>query len=707
MPQITLCLFWHMHQPFYKDLVSGDYRLPWARLHALKDYYGMVKILEEFPEIHVTFNLAPSLLAQIEDYAEGKASDPFLALALKPAEAIGRAEREFLLRYLFQANEQRLIGRYPRYRELFAIFKENQCMPQLAAESFDNQMLRDLQVLSQLAWFDEEYLAHDPQIRRLAEKQRNYRREDQETIANKQSELLQKVIPIYRDFAARGQIELAASPFYHPILPLLCDSNIAAVSHPYLALPSQFSYPQDAEDQLSLACEFFLSRFGKRPNGLWPSEGSVSDAALRIAARAGFRWAASGDQVLARTLNAPLNPASAYRPYRWQQEGDILNVIFRDHVLSDLIAFAYQRMDPDRAAEHFLAEVRKSCRPVLAEGRRALVPVILDGENAWEFYFENGRPFLRELYARLSADPEIGARTVSEALRETEPEPLSRVFPGSWIDANFDIWIGAEEDNLAWEQLLRARRTYDEVLRSPVATELTGEAKRLAKEELLIAEGSDWCWWYGPEHSSANRPEFDELFRGHLANMYRLLALDPPAELNHPILRGGDNRLHEPPSGLIQPEIDGTVSPVAEWSHAGRYRVASESLRPSIVRDLYYGSSGENVYFRVDLSDAAAMAAPPELSFDLRNAAGERFQVKLTPGDGSVSVERENLPEGTVEAAMDSICEMRVSMGALHTRAGDPLYLRLSAFRAGLAIACLPFFGELELYARPLAAHGF
>jgi alpha-amylase/alpha-mannosidase (GH57 family) len=711
MPKITICFLWHMHQPFYKDLVSGEYRLPWARLHALKDYYGMVKVLEEFPEIHATFNLAPSLLAQVEEYAAGTASDPFLTLALKPAEHLDHEEKQFALRYFFQANEHRLIDRYPRYRELFDILKQNQWIPPRTAEAFDAQMLRDLQILSQLAWFDEEYLTGDREIRGLAQKERNYSREDQYLIARKQVEVLKKVIPAYREFAAHGQIELAASPFYHPILPLLCDSNAASVSHPYLPLPTQFAYPQDAEEQLSRTRAFFVSHFGKAPDGLWPSEGSVSDATLRIASQTGFRWAASDEEVLARTIDAPVMPANTYRAYEWQQGSNAIQMIFRDHLLSDLIGFAYQRMDADQAAGHFLAEVRRNCQAVLRQNRDALVPIILDGENAWEYYFENGRPFLRELYARIAADPEIRALTVSEALAGAAPEPLTHIFPGSWIDANFDIWIGAEEDNRAWEQLLQARLTYDQVLRSPRGSAISEEAKRSAWEEILIAEGSDWCWWYGPEHSSANRPEFDQLYRSHLANVYRLLGLEPPPELGEPILGEREPRLHEAPSGLIQPAIDGAVSPGSEWSHAGRYRVTNESgamhSRRSIIRDLYYGSSGENIYLRLDLTEAPIAGAPSEFHFEVRNPAGERFPIKVTAGESGVSTETKDLPEGAAEAAVGDVFEMRLSMNALRIRAGDPLYVRVSILRGDLTIACLPLFGELELYARPLAANAF
>src|ERR1700716_1658694 len=284
MPQIYVCFVWHMHQPFYKDLVSGEYKLPWTRMHALKDYYGMVKVLQDFPSVHQTFNLVPSLLVQIEEYASGHAQDQFLRMALYPAERLDENQRNFILQYFFQANPARMIYRYPRYGELFDRWQGG------SQRSFDVQSLRDLQVLSQLAWFDEEWLNNDADVRALIEKGRDYNLADQALLGRKQIEMMRKVLPIYKEFAARGQIEISTSPFYHPILPLLCDSNIAEVSHPYVPLPSRFSYPQDAKQQLRKASEFRRSRMDIVPAGIWPSEGSVSDEVLALAADHGFRW---------------------------------------------------------------------------------------------------------------------------------------------------------------------------------------------------------------------------------------------------------------------------------------------------------------------------------------------------------------------------------------------------------------------------------
>jgi len=582
----TLCFLWHMHQPFYKDLWTGEYKLPWTRLHALKDYAGMVEILAEFPKVRQTFNLVPSMVVQIEEYAQGKASDPFLDVAVIPAEELTESQRNFMRRYLFQAHVEHMICRYPRYRHLYEMH-----------ERLSVQDLRDLQVLSQVAWFDEDVRERDPELVELVRKGRDYSLADQALMVRKQREALGRVLPVYRQFAATGQIEISTTPFYHPILPLVCDSDIARVAHPGVALPPRFQYPQDARDQLCRARSYMKDKLGVAPVGLWPSEGSVSDHALALAAECGFQWAASDNGVLARTLGSHAGVEETYRAYCWRQNGREMRMLFRDHFLSDLIGFTYQRVNPAEAAEHFLTQIRNN-----AGGRESLVPIILDGENAWEWYEANGRPFLRELYRRISEDPNLEAVTVSEALARFEARPLEGIFPGSWINANFDIWIGAEEDNLAWELLLDARRAYDD---TPHVAE---DMRRLAYEELLIAEGSDWCWWYGPEHGSENRPEFDQLYREHLSNVYRALGLKPPEALARPILKPQPGEYHVVPSNPIHATLDGEVTSYFEWLGAGEYRpdMRSGAMHGggSSVREMFYGSDGHNLYVRLDTEAA-------------------------------------------------------------------------------------------------------
>ncbi len=692
-----------MHQPFYRDLVSGEYRLPWVRLHALKDYYGMVQILEEFPSIRQTFNLVPSLLLQLGEYAAGKAKDRFLDVTLKEAELLTDEEKEFLLSFSFRANEQRVIHRYPCYAELWYRMRHNGHIPGRLVGAFTAPMIRDLQVFSQLAWFDEEYLAHDAEINALKEKGHDFTLEDQQLLGRKQQELLGKVLAAYGQAAARGQIEVATSPFYHPILPLLCDSNIADVAHPYVALPAQFAYPGDASAQMTEAKSYLERAIGVAVRGLWPPEGAVSDEVLARAAEAGFLWTATDDGVLERTLGHELAPEDKYRPYLWQRGDQKIHVLFRDHRLCELIGVVYARMDAEEAADHFVRELHKVCDGMLRLGHEATVPIILDGENAWERYRGNGRPFLRALYRRISEDPKLQAVTITEALEGADPVHLQRIFPGSWIDGNFDIWIGAEEDNRAWELLLEARRRFDK------ATSATPENRRLAWEELMVAEGSDWCWWYGPEHSADSRGEFDSLFRSHLANVYRLLGDPVPETLAHSLLKAHQPP-HRGPAGMIQPVIDGKQTSHAEWANAGRYRAdhtsgPMHSQRPPI-EELRYGSDGQNLYLWLGQGESKQKFDGMELNVQIRNNMAEEFSIKLRLRGQDVEVSS-SLTPGAVQAALQDACEIRISLTALRAKPGSQLFIRVEVSNEGLPVGSLPDYGELELKHTVLVAYSF
>jgi alpha-amylase/alpha-mannosidase (GH57 family) len=708
MPRIYLCFLWHMHQPFYKDLLSGEYRLPWTRMHGLKDYYGMVRILKDFPLVRQTFNLVPSMIAQLEEYATGRAADPFLRAALKPAESLSEDERGFILRYFFQANPARLIYRYPRYAELYEAWRAADRNVARARRFFDARAMRDLQVLSQLSWFDEEFQS-DPEVRELVGKGRDYSLQDQSLTGRKQMEILGAVMRVYQEFASTGQIEISTTPFYHAILPLLCDTQIAEVSHPHVPLPSRFRYCEDARRQLESSRAFMRKRFGSAPAGLWPSEGAVSDEALGIAAETGFRWAATDNGILSRTIGHAAGVVETYRPYLWRQGEREIRLVFRDHYLSDLIGFVYSRMGAQESAAHFLDRIRENARGILAEGRDALVPIILDGENAWEHYPFNGRPFLGELYQRISEDPQIEALTVSEALERIEPHPLDHVFPGSWINANFDIWIGAEEDNRAWEALVKARDTYERVTGASEGAAIPSENRSLAYEELLIAEGSDWCWWYGPEHDSENRPEFDKLFRDHLANVYYLLNLAPPEDLSRPILRVEVKEFHQQPTGPIRPVIDGQVSSYFEWLGSGMYRVDQRSGamhgRPYLIRALHYGSDGAHFYLRVDFEEEAVPSlagASVRVRVEPEESQHPASTVTIALGGRSAAIAEERFaaPEHAgqaAETAFETVLELRLSLAALGVAQGRSLRFQLSMWRDGLPMDALPQQGLIEV----------
>jgi alpha-amylase/alpha-mannosidase (GH57 family) len=653
MAQLRVVVLWHQHQPFYKDLVTGQYRLPWTRLHALKDYYGMVKLLDEFPHVHQTFNLVPSLVTQIQDYVSGEARDPFLQVASKPAKELTEAERRFALQYLFQAHPLNVIGRYTRYRELWEKFRNAGDSPERAEKYFQAQDFTDLQVLSQIGWFDEYFLA-EKDIAELIRKERDYTLDDQRLVIAREQELLGRVLPVHAEAARNGLIEISTSPFYHPILPLVCDTDTGAVSSPGLPLPqNRYRYPDDAREQLQRGMALHKKVFGVRPKGVWPSEGSVSPEVLTIAHELGVKWMATDEGVLGRTLGinfsrddyGRLNGDLAqrlYTIYRYENDDTRMNLLFRDHTLSDLIGFVYSGMPPQDAANNLIHKIKESAQPMIANGQDAMVPIILDGENAWEYYPQSGREFLRRFYDALQKEPGMEAVTVSEAIsRHKNVSHLKSLVPGSWINANFNVWIGAPEDNKAWDYLYHARSFYAQA--APAATE---KQRKLAFEELLIAEGSDWNWWYGPEHHSANDRDFDELYRKHLSNIYQALGGTPPDYLAQPIAGGVVRPSFTPQTAYVHPRITGDMVRYFEWMGAACYtadrRSGSMHGKQFLMDEVLAGIDEKYVYGRLDFAGnvpGGALEVVVNLESWANHAANHRSKLRLnaTVDDGIIT----------------------------------------------------------------------
>jgi alpha-amylase/alpha-mannosidase (GH57 family) len=737
MAQLRVAILWHQHQPFYKDLVTGQYRLPWTRLHALKDYYGMVKLLDEFPEVHQTFNLVPSLITQIQDYVSGAAQDPFLQVACKPAKDLTEKERRFALQYLFQANPVNVIGRYPRYRELFEKFRNAGDSPERAEKYFQTQDFTDLQVLSQIGWFDEYFLA-EKGIAELIRKERNYTLEDQKFVVAQERELLGRVLPVHADAAKKGLIEISTSAFYHPILPLLCDTEVGAVSSPGLPLPqNRYRHPEDAREQLLRGLDLHEKVFGLRPQGVWPSEGSVSEEVLAIAHRLGVQWMATDEGVLGRTLGTHfsrdgyghLNSDGAhklYTVYRYEKNDTLMNMLFRDHTLSDLIGFVYSGMPPQDAANNLVHKIKDAARPVLESGQDAMVPIILDGENAWEYYPESGREFLRRFYEALQNDPGIEAVTVTEAIsRQKNVSHLNSLVPGSWINANFNVWIGAPEDNKAWDYLYHARNFYAQA--APGATE---KQRELAFEEIMIAEGSDWNWWYGPEHHSANDRDFDELYRKHLSNVYQALGGNPPDYLAQPISGGAARPTFTQQSAYIHPRVTGDMVRYFEWMGAARYTADQRSGamhgKQFLMDEVFAGINDEYVYGRLDftgkvpedafevvvnLESWASRAAKAARELRLRAAVdGGRIQ-SWSVADGEETVVAGAIGSSDARVALVRNFEFRLPLTWLQATVFDndkgrgrnsdsptgKLRLRFSVWQNQLPVDALPVEGWLEL----------
>jgi alpha-amylase/alpha-mannosidase (GH57 family) len=710
-----VALLWHMHQPFYQDLVTGEHILPWVRLHALKDYWGMVALLREFPGVKVTFNLVPSMLVQLEAFARNEARDPHLDVGLKPADRLSDDERAFCVEQFFHAHRPRMIDPFPRYAELFAWrgVRDGGTASRSRAAQFSTDDLRDLQVWHKLVWIDALYFDRDARIRRLVEKGRGFTEEDKGTLRAVELEILRAVVPEYRDAARRGQVELSTSPFYHPILPLLCDTDIYLRTHPTSRMPRErFAYPDDALEQLIRASDLHERLFGRRPDGLWPSEGSVSDAMVPLAGKAGFRWMATDEEILARTRGKSFSrdpqgqvdqPDVLYRAYRVGQSGRSVACGFRDHTLSDLIGFTYASWSPDAAADDFVGRLVEAGRRFSSRGNggEATIFVILDGENAWEHYEGQGRPFLRALYGRLGSHRELRTVTMSEACAEPS-ESIPSIFPGSWINGDFYIWIGHEDDRRAWGQLVDARRALE--VHGPGVSR---EALAKAREELLIAEGSDWFWWYGDDHSSDHDLEFDDLFRRHVQNVYRSLEMPVPEELlvTNITTQAPEVEIHRP-TGFIEPVIDGEVTSYFEWVGSGSvdvaeafgamHQVAGSEIGISVIE---YGFDLECLYLRITGTGLMSATIDRGLTFSVNFLSPPKVRAVVVPAASGHEVRlTTRRPSGSVEAvdctgasaALHKVLELALPFRCLGVTPGTPVSFVVAVNRGPVEVEHQP-----------------
>src|SRR3954447_5950200 len=462
MTSVSLALVWHQHQPYYPDDVAGDNPMPWVRLHATKDYLGMALHLEEVPEFHCTINLVPSLLAQIEAYVGG-ATDTHLRVSRRPVDGLDREDVCYLLNNFFMAHADSMIRPHSRYHELYMLRAAWAGPAEAALTRFRPRDLRDLQVWSNLAWFHPLLFEKDAELAEFKAKGRQYTEDEKQWLLDKQRALLARIIPLHRELAERGQVELTTTPFYHPIVPLLFDKRLAREAMPDVNLPSyRGGSPDDAEVHVRRAVESHQAHFGERPRGMWPSEGSVCQAMIPLLARNGIQWIATDEEILGCSTHGKVgrdsrghvrHPELLYRAWKVTEGGHELGIVFRDHSMSDQVGFHYQRSPGPAAASDFLGKLHAigdACR----HNPATLVPVILDGENCWEYYPDGGVSFLRSLYQGAVRDHRIRPATVGEFLREHPPvDTVPRLFSGSWISHNFAIWIGHPEDNRGWAPL--------------------------------------------------------------------------------------------------------------------------------------------------------------------------------------------------------------------------------------------------------------
>lgn len=713
MKQVHVCFFWHMHQPYYTDPVAGSASMPWVRLHATKAYYDMAYLLGNFPAVRSTFNFTPSLLLQLEEIGSGTVRDLFLERAQRPAADLSMEEKAFLIRHFFSANWATMVRPYPRYHELLVkrgLDVSHQDLPRIARQ-FSTQDFLDLQVWHNLAWFGYGAVYRYPKLAALRNKNRGFTEEDKQEVLALQRVAVREIVPLYRRLLERGQIELTTTPFFHPILPLVIDTEINRRARPDLPLPSRFRAPDDAQTQLQRAVEFHGKTFGRPPAGLWPSEGSVCPELLPLVHRTGLRWLATDEGILARSLDMCGRPwhrqEALYQPYRAGEPRQDVTILFRDRDISDAFGFVYHKTTPESAAEDVIRRLQGIIHD--APHEQMLIPIILDGENPWEHYHDGGERFLSLLYeaftARALDQPravEVQASTVSDALSAVPPsQHLPYLHSGSWINQDFKIWIGHQEDNRGWDLLGHTRtRLVD------IGPTLSPDRARSAWDELYAAEGSDWFWWYGDDFDTDFKPEFDRLFRTHLRNVWLHMGLTPPDELTHPICvmappLAADHVTQ--PHALLAVSVDGLITNFFEWRGAG-----SISTQPPLgamwkadgwFTAVRFGWSHEQLFLRLDPDDASGgsirgvtiamtLQGPRQacrLTFSLAPPGPDQFMLAYAVGPDSW---RDIGPYRSI--CRRKILELAVPWKDLQLEAGQDARLSIIVMEHGLEVARYP-----------------
>lgn len=708
-----LVFLWHMHQPYYRDASTGRYLMPWVRLHALKGYYDIPLAMEKYG-VKGVINVVPALIEQLVDYTDNNVTDPWLEHTLMDPKDMKNEEKAFVLKNFFMLNWERLVKTSPRYHK---ILSKRQCYENKLnwvemSKMFSDDEIFDLQVLFNLKWFG--FMAREryPRLVELDEKDRLFTSQDKADVLDIQRKVLNEIAPIYRNLAKKGVIELSFTPFYHPIMPLVTDTEISARSSS-APLPDRFSYPEDAKWHLDEGKKYSEKFWDREIKGMWPAEGSVSPEIIPMAVEAGVKWLATDEGILLNSLGTHEKSSVLYRPYRLKDSGDKHIVgFFRDKYLSDLLGFSFSRMAPPKAVDIFLNYV-KSVRFNLPQGHpEPVVSVILDGENAWESYPDNGVHFINELFTRLQNNQDVVTSTFEEVIESEAHEimqPLPKLFSGSWINSNYEIWIGNSEDNTAWEYLKRVRDFYEKYRKENVVVPDVDKEVMLS---IYRAEGSDWFWWYGPQFSTENNWLFDRLFRRHLRRVYNLLGEKYPTFLDIPIGASSSVNVLVNPTNTIKPLITGRNDSYYEWSGAGVFENARKTggaMYNSIkVTDtVFYGFDKNYLYFKIRLIGPVSFYEHKKYTLKgfLMNGKDLDFSlpvIKMPAVDFTVNFNNETglLAEivGAGKAAFDEVIEFSLDSEMAGLKKGEKISLYFKIISDdGLELERIPSSGSIDL----------
>ena len=612
--KLSLAIYWHMHQPVYE--LEGTYLMPWVRLHAVKDYLDMVLILEKFPNLKLNFNIVPALLDSIIDYAQNGYHDIHSELTASDTESLNDEEKAFILNNFFSSKYETMIYRSENYKNLF---QKRFAKDAAVIEDFTDDEYSDLMALFNLVWIDPVHFDRYPRLKDLWNKQHNYTKEDRLEILNIQKQIIKEIIPTYKKYIQKGRIELTTSPYYHAILPILVDIK-ASVKNVITTegLPQSLGMLEDARLQIKSALDRIEEIFGVRPKGIWPPELCLGPKTLNLLAKEGIKWTISDEGVLSNSINFDFirdfkgnlnDPYHLLKVYTYQTKETDIDIIFRDRSIPNLINFEYAGINSDMASGDLYDKIKIIQNKLLVSPDEThLLTIALDCENCWENYQNDGRDFLEKFYSLIENDESLETVLISNYIEsDKHKKTLKKIHSGSWIDKTFQYWIGEPEKNKAWALLKKTKDNFEEFAKD----NKNNPDLLTAKRELLIAEGSDWFWWYGEPNNSGQDFVFDYMFRERLKNVYLSLGLTVPEYLEKSIITTIELPFKHP-KRAITPKMDGLASSNDDWHDAGTITMLDGPVfrENKNVDKILFGCDEENIYFRLHVNKGSG-----EISF--------------------------------------------------------------------------------------------
>lgn len=627
MKKLSIAIYWHMHQPVYE--IEGTYLMPWARLHAVKDYLDMILVLEKFPKLKLNFDVVPALMDTIVNYINGY-HDIHSELTISDTEKLSGEEKSFILNNFFSPKFETMLYKSENYKALYQKrFSKDVCDP----DDFSPQEISDLMALFNLVWIDPVHDERYPRIKELWAKQYNYTLEDRIEIINIHRQIIKEIIPTYKKYIDEGRIELTTSAYYHSILPILIDLK-ASTKNTFTTegLPPTLGMLDDARKQVRLALDKVEEILGIRPKGFWPPELCLGPKTLNLLAKEGIEWTISDEGILSDSINFDFirdfkgnlnDPYHLTKVYEYQTKTNPINVIFRDRSIPNLINFEYAGIDAKMAANDLFDKIKVVQNKLLVSPDQThLLTIALDGENCWENYQNDGNDFLANIYSLIEADETLETVLISDYIKKDKhKKTLNKIYSGSWIDKTFQYWIGEPTKNKAWSYLKHTKDVYEAFAKQ----NKNYPHLDAAYNELMIAQGSDWFWWYGEPNNSGQDFVFDYMFRERLKNVYLILGLEPPEYLNTSLITKIEMPLKHP-TRPISPRMDGLAESIDDWYHSGNISLLDGPVfrESKNVDKILFGCDENNMYFRLNVnkggSETAIISKISQFYIYLRNA---------------------------------------------------------------------------------------